>query len=110
MSIGRRVTYLVGLFYVLVAATAYAQQDTVTFRCDGPKGSTCYFSIRYATGNGNRNFTIRAGDSDRISGVAVNRDRYCVCINTECPNKLGECVNGYRGKFCRTDTVRKLNN
>jgi hypothetical protein len=103
--------FLVALLLQLVlAAAASAQQDTVRFKCDGPSGSTCYFSIRYINNNGNRNFTLRAGESDRISGVAINRDRYCVCVDTQCPNTLSECVNGYRGKFCRTDTVRANNN
>lgn len=88
------------------------RQETVDWRCDGPKGSTCYFSIRYSGGAGQRNFTMRGSERDRISGVVPKEDRYCVCVDTPTPEDWSQCNKHYQGKFfCNQATVRRgINN
>lgn len=97
---------------VIFAVLAFAlgapspPQETVDWYCGAAKGSTCYFSIRYVSG-GNRNFTMRGGEQDRISGVVPNQDTFCVCIDTPTPNDWSQCKPGFQGKFCRTDVIRR---
>lgn len=59
---------------------AAQQQETVPFGCDARAPDYCSFSLFYSSG-GIRNFTMRAGERDRISGVVPGRDTYCVSIN-----------------------------
>ena len=63
---------LCGLFFcsgLLISSNVSAEkQEKVPWGCDAYSSSTCYFSIHYSSG-GNRNFTMRGGERDKISGV-----------------------------------------
>lgn len=104
---------LCGLFFcggLLISSNVSAEkQEKVPWGCDAYSTSTCYFSIHYSSG-GNRNFTMRGGERDKISGVVPVKDQYCVCVGTPTPSDLTQCNNGYQGKFCKRGIVNRSYN
>jgi hypothetical protein len=91
---------------VVATTTSAQQQETVDWRCGGAPGSTCYFVIRFASG-GFKNFTMKGGSTDKISGVVPGKDTYCVCVDIPTPDDWAQCKSPYQGKFCRTATVQR---
>jgi hypothetical protein len=61
------------------------QPVTVNWGCDARPPDLCYFSIYYHSGE-SRNFTVIAGQRDKISGVLPGKDTYCVTVNQGFPN------------------------
>jgi hypothetical protein len=104
---------LCGFFFfggLLSASSVSAKkQEKVLWGCDAYSASTCYFSIHYSSG-GNRNFTMRKGEREKISGVIPDKDQYCLCVDTPTPSDLNQCNNGYQGKFCKRDTINRSYN
>ena len=104
---------LCGLFFcggLLISSNVSAEkQEKVPWGCDAYSTSTCYFSIHYSSG-GNRNFTMRGGERDKISGVVPVKDQYCVCVGIPTPSDLTQCNNGYQGKFCKRGIVNRSYN
>ena len=76
----------------------------VTFGCDAIKPDVCYFSILYK-GGGRRNFTLRAGQRDKISGNRIGKDRYMVSINRRPPNEWNDCTTS--GVWCKRGYIKK---
>jgi hypothetical protein len=104
---------LCGLFFLgglLTSSNVSAEKkETVPWGCDAYSSLTCYFSIHYSSGE-NKNFTMRGGERDKISGVVPDKDQYCMCVGTPTPSDLNLCANGYQGKFCKRDTVNRSYN
>ena len=95
------------LAFAFVALPVLAQ-ETVQFGCDAQPSQTCYFSIRYANDVGNRNFTLRGGERDYISGVTPGSDVYLVSIDQSPPNDPSDCGKNY---WCKKATIiRGYNN
>lgn len=69
---------------VLAVASTSALAGREKLNCEAPSNQTCYFTIYYSTG-GYRNFTMRGGESDWISGVRPG-DTYCKTVNQGIPN------------------------
>jgi hypothetical protein len=87
---------------ILSGISGAATADIVTFGCDADQASTCYFSIRYASGNGNRNFTMRGGTNDNISSVVPGSDYYLVSIDQSPPVDPSDCGKTY---WCKRATI-----
>jgi len=91
-----------GCLLAAAAGSALAQQETVQFGCDAGGNDTCFFSIRDSSG-GTRNFTMRARERDRISGVFPGKDLYMVSINQSPPNDPNICGASY---WCKSEMVK----
>jgi hypothetical protein len=68
-----------------IPSTPPLQAKTVNWGCDARPPDICYVSIYPHTG-GIRNFMMRAGQRDQISGVMPEKDTYCVTVNQGVPN------------------------
>jgi hypothetical protein len=57
-----------------------AAPATAPFGCDARAGQTCFFKIFYGP-RATRIVQLRAGMKDKIPGVEIGRDSYCVDVN-----------------------------
>jgi len=75
-----------------VISPAMAQQSVARFQCDAGAAYTCYFTIYFGGGaHGIKNFTMRGGTGDNISGLDFAHDIYCICINRQAPGYPNQC-------------------
>lgn len=72
--------------FILSVFGGPALAANATFACGAQGNDTCYFSVYYASG-GVRNFTMKAGEQDAISGISIGLDKYCVTVEQGVPNE-----------------------
>jgi hypothetical protein len=81
---------------ILIGSTATsARAENAPFGCDARAPDICVFSICYDNNNSRRNFTMKAGERDQISGVVPGKDTYCVAINNAAPGCRCRVINGH---------------
>jgi hypothetical protein len=77
--------------------------QTVTFGCDAPAGSVCYFAV-YMQDNAVLSFSLAAGGRRPVYGAVPARDRYQVAINHPTPGDFAKCQSQIGG-WCKVSWV-----
>ena len=62
-----------------IAGPAAAATQTASFGCEAAKPAVCYFRIFYFP-RFNRQIVLPAGMKEKLPGIVIGRDRYCVQV------------------------------